>query len=120
MPINPEAAGSVGEPSEFSWTSKDSLLYALGVEGHVQAMFASEEAPRPGDRVEIDLPYSGEHVSGTVAEVGEPRDPDAFIGLPRNELRAPGRVYAKIETDKGLPAALAGSPVVVKRDPPKT
>ena len=31
MPINPEAAGAVGEPAEFSWTSKDSLLYALGV-----------------------------------------------------------------------------------------
>jgi len=31
MPINPEAAGSVGEPAESSWTSKDSLLYALGV-----------------------------------------------------------------------------------------
>ncbi|MDP6974965.1 MAG: MaoC/PaaZ C-terminal domain-containing protein [Acidimicrobiales bacterium] len=31
MPINPDAAGSVGEPVEFSWTSKDSLLYALGV-----------------------------------------------------------------------------------------
>ena len=31
MPINPNAAGSIGEPSEFSWTSKDSLLYALGV-----------------------------------------------------------------------------------------
>ena len=31
MPINPDAAGSVGQPAEFSWTSKDSLLYALGV-----------------------------------------------------------------------------------------
>ena len=31
MPLNPAAAGSIGEPSEFSWTSKDSLLYALGV-----------------------------------------------------------------------------------------
>ena len=31
MPINPDASGSVGEPAEFSWTSKDSLLYALGV-----------------------------------------------------------------------------------------
>ena len=31
MPINPDAVGSTGEPSEFSWTSKDSLLYALGV-----------------------------------------------------------------------------------------
>ena len=31
MPINPDAAGTVGEPKELSWTSKDSLLYALGV-----------------------------------------------------------------------------------------
>ena len=31
MPIDPTAAGSVGDPVEFSWTSKDSLLYALGV-----------------------------------------------------------------------------------------
>ena len=31
MPINPDAAGSVGEPREFSWTSDDSLLYSLGV-----------------------------------------------------------------------------------------
>lgn len=31
MPINPDAVGNVTEPKEFSWTSKDSLLYALGV-----------------------------------------------------------------------------------------
>ena len=31
MPINPDAAGSVGEPAEISWTSKQSLMYALGV-----------------------------------------------------------------------------------------
>ncbi|MET0304274.1 MAG: MaoC/PaaZ C-terminal domain-containing protein [Acidimicrobiia bacterium] len=31
MPINPDAVGLVGEPVEFSWTSKDCLLYALGV-----------------------------------------------------------------------------------------
>ena len=31
MPINPDAVGAVGEESEVSWTSKDSLLYALGV-----------------------------------------------------------------------------------------
>ncbi|MYA13185.1 MAG: enoyl-CoA hydratase, partial [Acidimicrobiaceae bacterium] len=28
MPINPDAAGAVGEETEISWTSKDSLLYA--------------------------------------------------------------------------------------------
>ena len=31
MPINPDAVGSKSEPSEHSWTSKDALLYALGV-----------------------------------------------------------------------------------------
>ena len=31
MPINPDAAGAVGDETEISWTSKDSLLYALGV-----------------------------------------------------------------------------------------
>jgi acyl dehydratase len=31
MPINPDAVGTRGEPTEHSWTSKDALLYALGV-----------------------------------------------------------------------------------------
>ncbi len=31
MPINPDAVGAVGTPSRRSWTSKDALLYAVGV-----------------------------------------------------------------------------------------
>ena len=31
VPINPDAVGTVGPENEISWTSKDSLLYALGV-----------------------------------------------------------------------------------------
>ena len=31
MPLNPDAVGSKGEPVEVSWTSKDCLLYAVGV-----------------------------------------------------------------------------------------
>ena len=31
MPINPEAVGAKGKPSRRSWTSKDALLYAVGV-----------------------------------------------------------------------------------------
>lgn len=31
MPINPDAVGSESEPTERSWTSKDALLYAVGV-----------------------------------------------------------------------------------------
>jgi acyl dehydratase len=31
MPLNPEAVGSLGEPFDASWTSKDALLYAVGI-----------------------------------------------------------------------------------------
>lgn len=31
MPIDPQAVGNTSDPTEFSWTSSDSLLYALGV-----------------------------------------------------------------------------------------
>jgi acyl dehydratase len=31
MPINPDAVGTTSEPVENSWTSKDCILYALGV-----------------------------------------------------------------------------------------
>lgn len=33
MPINPEAVGARGEPVKRSWTSKDALLYAVGIGG---------------------------------------------------------------------------------------
>jgi acyl dehydratase len=31
MPLNPDAVGTEGAPSEASWTSKDALLYAVGI-----------------------------------------------------------------------------------------
>ena len=31
MPLNPEAVGSKSEPVEVSWSSKDALLYAVGI-----------------------------------------------------------------------------------------
>ena len=31
MPLDPSAVGVTSQPSSFSWTSKDALLYALGV-----------------------------------------------------------------------------------------
>jgi acyl dehydratase len=31
MPLNPDAVGTVAEPFEASWSSKDALLYAVGV-----------------------------------------------------------------------------------------
>src|SRR5215211_4018964 len=31
MPINPDAVGAESEPFEVAWTSKDALLYAVGI-----------------------------------------------------------------------------------------
>jgi acyl dehydratase len=43
MPINPDAVGSRSEPLERSWTSKDALLYALGVGAGAADPFAELE-----------------------------------------------------------------------------
>jgi acyl dehydratase len=43
MPINPEAVGTRGEPFEHSWTSKDVMLYALGVGAGVDELAFTTE-----------------------------------------------------------------------------
>lgn len=43
MPINPDAVGARGEPVRRSWTSKDALLYAVGVgAGTAELQFTTE------------------------------------------------------------------------------
>ncbi len=43
MPINPDAVGSKSDPVETSWTSKDALLYAVGVgAGHEELAYTTE------------------------------------------------------------------------------
>lgn len=43
MPLNPDAVGSTSEPIEVSWTSKDALLYAVGIgAGHEELAFSTE------------------------------------------------------------------------------
>lgn len=52
MPLNPEAVGLRGEPSERSWDSKDSLLYAVGVGcGPDDLAFATENSMDVEQRV---------------------------------------------------------------------
>jgi acyl dehydratase len=47
MPIDPKAVGKTGEPVERSWTSKDCLLYALGVgAGTDELAFSTEKNQR--------------------------------------------------------------------------
>jgi acyl dehydratase len=43
MPLNPDAVGSTSEPVEASWTSKDALLYAVGIgAGRHELAFTTE------------------------------------------------------------------------------
>ena len=43
MPLNPEAVGTTSEPVEVTWTSKDALLYAVGVgAGTAELAFTTE------------------------------------------------------------------------------
>ena len=52
MPINPDAVGMKGEPKRRSWTSKDALLYALGVGAGVDELaFTTENTKDTPQRV---------------------------------------------------------------------
>jgi acyl dehydratase len=52
MPLNPEAVGTVGEAYEASWTSKDALLYAVGVgAGTDELVFTTENTNGVEQRV---------------------------------------------------------------------
>jgi acyl dehydratase len=43
MPLNPDAVGTVGEAYEASWTSKDALLYAVGIGGGTNELVYTTE-----------------------------------------------------------------------------
>ncbi|HEX5267209.1 MAG TPA: MaoC/PaaZ C-terminal domain-containing protein [Acidimicrobiales bacterium] len=45
MPINPDAVGTESDPVEYSWTSKDCLLYSVGVgAGTAELAFTTENS----------------------------------------------------------------------------
>ena len=52
MPINPNAVGATGHPSRRSWTSKDALLYAVGVGAGIDELpFTTENTKDVAQRV---------------------------------------------------------------------
>ncbi|MHB1923520.1 MAG: MaoC family dehydratase [Acidimicrobiales bacterium] len=72
MPINPEAVGTKSEPSEREWSSKDALLYAVGVgAGHEELAFTTENS---SDITQAILPtfavIVGTGGGGTFAKIG--------------------------------------------------
>jgi acyl dehydratase len=45
MPLIPDSVGATGEPKTISWTSKDALLYAVGIgAGHDDLAFSTENS----------------------------------------------------------------------------
>ncbi|MFX3657988.1 MAG: hypothetical protein ACN6I7_02270 [bacterium] len=45
MPINPDAVGARGNPVKRKWTSKDALLYAVGVGAGLDELQFTTETP---------------------------------------------------------------------------
>src|ERR1700712_5834176 len=43
MPLNPDAVGTAGDPVDATWTSKDSLLYAVGIGAGVDELPSTTE-----------------------------------------------------------------------------
>ena len=63
MPINPNAVGIRSDPREFSWTSKDAILYALGV------------GAGANDPTGFELEFTTENSEAVVQHVFSPRSP---------------------------------------------
>ena len=76
MPINPDAVGTKGEPVETSWTSKDGLLYAVGVGAGQDPLdaadlpFVTENSADVPQRVLPTQVVTLPNVSGAFASIG--------------------------------------------------
>ncbi len=76
MPINPDAVGSRSEPTESSWTSKDGLLYAVGVGAgqdplsEAERPFFSENSIGVDQRVLPTMVVTLPDVSGAFGSIG--------------------------------------------------
>jgi acyl dehydratase len=73
MPINPDAVGSQSEPTEVAWTSKDALLYAVGVGAGVDELaFTTENTANTPQQVLPTFPVviGFGRAAGAMANIG--------------------------------------------------
>ena len=62
MPLNPDAVGTQSEPFEASWTSKDALLYAVGIgAGTDELAFTTENTAASPQQVFPTFPVVDRH-----------------------------------------------------------
>ncbi len=102
MPINPDAVGSKSEPSRHSWTSKDALLYAVGVgAGHEPLEELEYTTENSADIVQKVLPTMAVVLGfggGAMANIGTFNPAMLVHGEQSIELHREIPVEGEIET----------------------
>ena len=72
MPLNLDAVGTVSEPTESSWDSKDAILYALGVgSGTDELAFVTENSIDVDQRVLPTMPVVLGAIGGGLSNLGD-------------------------------------------------
>ena len=98
------------------------LLTSAGTLSQVEALFAREDAPAPGDRVTVTFPGTELAYDGTVETVepvegaGAGSSPGSRYGSGRAGARETGigvLVRARVRIDPAVPATMAGDDAVV-------
>ena len=129
MPINPDAVGAKSEPTRQSWTSKDALLYAVGVgAGHEpleELQFTTENSADIDQRVlptmAVVLGFGG----GAMGNIGDFNPAMLVHGEQSIELHREIPVAGEVETvgeitgiyDKGKGAVVVLESVSTLVDP---
>ena len=121
MPINPDAVGFSSEPHESSWTSKDCLLYALGVGAGVadptgfELEFTTENSQDVTQRVLPTFPVVIPGGAGAFGRIGDFNPAMLVHGEQSVTLHAPLPVSGSVRAvttitgiyDKGSGAVVA-------------
>ena len=100
MPINPEAVGATADPVEASWTSKDALLYAVGVgAGTNELAYVTENTNGVEQQVlpTFAVVVGWGRASGAVGQIGTEGD-NAVAGVRKRLLQ--GGHHANAEGER--------------------
>jgi len=125
MPIDPSAVGASGGPTERSWTSKDCLLYALGVGAGVDELeFTTEKEQRvlPTFAVIIGgggVPFSKIGNFNPAMLVHGEQAIEVYAPIPpEGTVRSTGRIAAIWDKGKGAVVVMESESVNAATDEP--
>ncbi len=105
MPLNPDAVGTTSEPSVSSWTSKDALLYALGIgAGTGDLAFTTENSIGIDQQVLPTMVVTLPEFSGVFGKIGSFNPAMLVHGSQRIELAGPLPVDGEVSTKATITA----------------